>query len=154
MISCLLLHPAWKRRGPIHKFVTNLLTYTLTHFLTASGPTRGTVIKQWCCFCQDSLSRWRNDELQWLQAAVCGTSHASFTFMFLTFVKFAVQEFITQLHTLKMSGCLIYRRPLVAPRPSALQHCTHKAHALQPSSVNKWMNGRSQMILQKGCRKL
>jgi len=74
--------------------------------------------------------------------------------MFLTFVKFAVQEFITQLHTLKMSGCLIYRRPLVAPRPSALQHCTHKAHALQPSSVNKWMNGRSQMILQKGCRKL
>jgi len=46
--SRLLLHLAWKRRGPIlvsalHKFVTHLLTQILTHLLslTALGPTRG-----------------------------------------------------------------------------------------------------------------
>ena len=41
--SCLLRHPAWKRTGPIlisvlHKFVTYLLTNTLTHLLTSPGP--------------------------------------------------------------------------------------------------------------------
>ena len=40
-------YPAWKWRGPIlisvlHKFVTYLLK-TLTHLLTAPGPTQGTL---------------------------------------------------------------------------------------------------------------
>jgi len=40
--TCLLRHPAWKRRGPIlilalHKFVTFLLTSTLTHLQTYMG---------------------------------------------------------------------------------------------------------------------
>jgi len=47
--SRLLRHPAWKRRGPIlisalQKFVTYLLTYTLTHLLTVPGPTWGILI--------------------------------------------------------------------------------------------------------------
>jgi len=44
--SCLLRHPAWKWRGPVlisalYNFGTYLLTYTLTHLLTAPVPTRG-----------------------------------------------------------------------------------------------------------------
>jgi len=48
--SRLLRHPAWKWRGSIlvlalHKYVTYLLTYTLTHLLTAPGPTQGMSVK-------------------------------------------------------------------------------------------------------------
>jgi len=44
--SRLIHHPTWKWRRYIliltlHKFVAYLLTYTLTHLLTAPGPTRG-----------------------------------------------------------------------------------------------------------------
>jgi len=44
--GCLLRPPAWKWGGPIlvcalHKYVTCLLTSTLTHLLTASGLTWG-----------------------------------------------------------------------------------------------------------------
>jgi len=46
--SHLLRHPAWKQRGSIliwvlHKFVTYLLTLTLSHLLTAPGSTHNTI---------------------------------------------------------------------------------------------------------------